>query len=338
MSGHITTPKFSAEESLLREAVRIEFEKLLAISQTVRDQLAHDSDWRVFCASHIPIRDQAEVPTAIHVESLPPESQNTKASIIDILTDFYKSPEQNINTTKRLTGLVNVSLQSYQQLQLFNVQKECLRQAMAALPQRIRRHMHKYVRGPRQETVVFLQAYRQVPLFSPEDEIRPMTIAKVQFHWRRKGVGGRQVSVGDFRSRLIAEAEAHYGKGACIKPYFDNNIAPGKLVRLRMNVEALEGLADNELLFADYRVIRPHPRGNIFYYKDNTTDKVHQVPLTPVAAMPFFVCQKQSIAVQPLGDLMPKDWSKEGKQLADYPISESPYAYRYIKPRYVVNE
>ncbi|MGI0115542.1 hypothetical protein [Zooshikella sp. RANM57] len=338
MSGQITTPKFSAEESLLRETVRIEFEKLLAVAHSVRDQLAHDNEWQVYCASHIPIRDQAEVPTAIHVEPLPAVSHDTRAAIIDILTDFYKSPEQNINTTKRLTGLVNVSLQSYQQLQLFNSQKERLRQAMAALPQRIRRHMHKYVRGPRQETVVFLQAYRQVPLFSPEDEVRPLTIAKVQFHWRRKGVGGRQVSVADFRSRLITEAEAHYGKGTCSKPYFDNNVAPGKLVRLRMNVEALEGLPDNELLFADYRVIRPHPRGNIFYYKEGTTDKVHQVPLTPVAAMPFFVCQQQPIVVQPLGDLMPKDWSKEGKQLADYPISESPYAYRYIKPRYVDKE
>ncbi|WP_163833886.1 DNA replication terminus site-binding protein [Spartinivicinus ruber] len=327
------TPAFTEKEALQREVVREKFYALKSFGANLKQLLLEDNSLAIHTACEIPLREASEVPESLEVKQLDPAHETTKCALLDLLTDFYKADEQNIVSTKRLSGVVSIGVTGFRQLQQFNQLKASLKEAMLQLPFKIRRHMHKYLSQPGQPSVVLLQAYRQVPLYSKAQlPDQPGTVAKVQLHWRRKGVGGKQTTVDELRERLIAEANSLFGEGCCQKPYVEFSSANGKLTHYRMNVEALAGLPDNEVLFADYRLIRPHPRANIFF-----TDSQGQViakPLTPIAVMPIFIQQSELFTVKPLSNLTPRDISRDGKQLADQPVTENPYAFRYLTPRY----
>ncbi|MCX4029457.1 hypothetical protein H0A36_03355 [Endozoicomonas sp. SM1973] len=327
------TPTFTEKEALQREIVRERFHTLERFGNQLKQQLLTSVEFTIHTACEIPIREASEVPESLEVKRLDSTHETTKRALVNLLTDFYKADEQNIVSTKRLSGVVSIDADSFQQLKQFNQLKMSLKEAMLKLPFKIRRHMHKYLSSPGQPTVVLLQAYRQVPLYSKELLTeQPGVVAKIQLHWRRKGVGGKQTTVAELRGRLIAEANSLFGEGSCQKPYTEFSSDNSRLTHYRMNIEALTELPDNEVLFADYRLIRPHPRANIFFADEQ--GQVLTNPLTPVAVMPIFIHQTMPFSIKPLSNLTPRDISRDGKQLADVPVTENPYAFRYLVPRY----
>lgn len=327
------TPTFTEQEALQREVVRQQFQALEVFGAELKKQLLSNDSLAIHAACEIPIREASDVPESLEVTQLNTQHEATKLALVNLLIDFYKADEQSIVSTKRLSGVVSIDHTGFKQLQQYNHLKASLKQAMLQLPFKMRRHMHKYLSQPGHPTVVLLQAYRQVPLFSKDNlPEQPGVVAKVQLHWRRKGIGGKQTTVAELLERLVVEANNLFGEGCCEKPYLDVNQANNRLTHYRMNIEALMGLPESEILFADYRLIRPHPRANIFF-SDNQGEIIPK-PLTPIAVMPIFVQQDAPFTIKPLSDLKPRDISRDGKLLADEPVTENPYAFRYLAPRY----